>query len=144
VNELGIAEPRAGLISLEDFKKLCSRPLKELISKAGKPCILHICGRSNHLIEEMANTGAQALSFDHNVNLVEAAERVPNSILMGNYSPVKLVMYKQDVVRKEISSLLEETKHIRNLIFSTGCDVPYEAPIENITILVELAKKLKL
>ncbi len=140
VDSLVMAEPTAGLISREDYIRFSGNPTAELTSRVPSQWILHICGRSGHLVDLMAQTGVVGVSLDQNVDLLEAAEKVPDEILLvGNYSPVKVAMESADVIRQEVRDLLERLSSIPNLIFSTGCDVPMRAPLENVKILAEVA-----
>jgi len=62
--------------------------------------------------------------------------------LIGNIDPVRVMRdMNSDRVAQEVRMFLERTRGIRNLIVSTGCDLPQDTPIENIRVLIEETKK---
>ncbi|RLG47696.1 MAG: hypothetical protein DRN92_02650 [Thermoproteota archaeon] len=138
---LVLAEPMSSSISNEDFRRFSKSHISRIIEKVGPTWALHICGRANHLLLDMVETGAHILSFDDNIDLRVAAEKVPEDvILFGNYSPMKLATRPQGVVETEVGDMLKRMSDFRNLIVSTGCDVPYFAPLENIHAFMKAAR----
>lgn len=110
-----------------------------IIRSAGASGLLHICGDVLQLLEEIGSSGADGLLLDARMDLLQAAERLPKSIvLLGNLDPKRVVHRGTvDDVRWETRRLLRNTKGIRNFVFSTGCDVPLEAPLKNLEAMME-------
>ena len=135
------------LIRLEEAKRLLSDlrySVAEVAEKAGfsdpahfSKCfkmILHICGDTSHLVKNMCATGAQGLSLDSPVDLARAAREVdPDVVLIGNIDPVGVMVQETpEGVRRAVRALLDSMEPYENFILSTGCDLPYETPFENI------------
>lgn len=141
VDILAIAEPTAGLVSVKDFSRFSKQFIAEVVERVKACWVLHICGRSGHLLESMTEIGVDGISLDHNVDLLEASARIPNDVvLLGNYSPVKVAMEDESEVRGGVRQLMERMRDVPNFALSTGCDVPYKAPLENVKAFVEVGK----
>jgi len=82
----------------------------------------------------MCATGACALSLDSPVDLPAAASQVdPEVILIGNIDPVGVMVQQSPrEVARAVRELLHSMARHSNFILSTGCDLPYETPHENI------------
>ncbi|MEA4883685.1 MAG: uroporphyrinogen decarboxylase family protein [Clostridia bacterium] len=133
---VAILEPTATFLSPRSFHEFCGTYVKELIASPGMAdiMVLHICGDTTHLLREMCSTGAQGLSLDSPVDFPAAARVVdPEVVLIGNVDPVG-VMVQQDPenVARAVRALLDSMAERDNFILSTGCDLPYETPHENI------------
>jgi uroporphyrinogen decarboxylase len=91
------------------------------------PVILFVNG-CGHLVEAMAESGADVLSIDWRLPLSQARRRAPGLALQGNLDPGALLGEPEDV-RRRVRALLEETggrAHILNL----GHGVLPQTPIE--------------
>ena len=82
----------------------------------------------------MIHTEAKAYHFGNAISMVETLERCPaETLVMGNIDPVGILrMMTPEQVKKEVTSLLEQTSRFPNFVLSTGCDVPPHVPAENI------------
>jgi len=139
-----VLEPTAGIISQVDFKRFSYIYLKRIFNECRRIAALHICGDVNHIVDKMAETGAQILSLDADIVLRDAVKRVPsNVVLMGNIDPVDVMLDSTPIeVKKRVSELMGDMKGWRNFILSTGCDLPLDTPIENIAAFMEAARSI--
>ncbi len=139
-----IAEPSSSLISAEQYRKFSKPYLEKLIGEVGLDAVLHICGRSGHLIREMVETKARAISIDQNVPLGLAINSVPKDVLVfGNYPPSNLIFENIKTIEENVRKMVEDVKDRRNYVASTGCDVPSSAPIESVKAFIESCKKFR-
>jgi len=54
-------------------------------------------------------------------------------VLIGNVDPVGVMLNgSADEVANAVRKLLDEMSDVENFMLSTGCDLPYETPHENI------------
>jgi len=93
----------------------------------GAPVILFVNG-CGHLVEAMAESGADVLSIDWRLPLSQARHRVPGRALQGNLDPGTLLGEPEDV-RRRVRALLSETggqAHVVNL----GHGVLPQTPLE--------------
>jgi uroporphyrinogen decarboxylase len=140
---LVILEPSAVLLSPRLFQDFCLPLLRKIIATLAGPVILHICGDTDHLLPAMAATGAQGLSLDARVDLLEAVRVVPpETVLVGNLHPVEvMVELAPRQVEEKTQDLLRRMQGIENFILSSGCDLPAETPIANIQAMIAACRK---
>jgi uroporphyrinogen decarboxylase len=77
--------------------------------------------------------------------MLKAVQQVPEDIaIIGNISPTQVMVDSSpEQVKKETTKLLEVMRPYPNFILSTGCDIPQEAPTENMLAFMEAARKFK-
>lgn len=140
-----IAEPTSSLLSLEHFKKHSKPYLEKIIKELKTETILHVCGRSKHLLEEIPETGVAGISIDQNIPLYEASIILKKDFLiLGNYSPVNLAKEKPNIIKENVEKMLNPVKGMKNIIASTGCDIPAKTPPENIKTFINTVKSIKI
>lgn len=139
---VAVLEPTAVILSPEQYKEFSLKPFKKLTNNINKPLILHICGNTTHLIEQMIESGAIGLSLDSDVDFKELKKQVPEDItLIGNLNPTKVFLQGSiNKVKEATISLKKEMKDRKNFIISTGCDLPIDTPLENIDTFMKTAR----
>ncbi|MCF7796793.1 MAG: uroporphyrinogen decarboxylase family protein [Lentisphaeria bacterium] len=145
-----ILEPTAMMLGPNEFETFSARYLRQLVSVCQNrniPAILHICGDTRHLIPSIAATGVDAMSLDspaNGIHLPAILEQVePSMVLIGNVDPVReMVQGTAESVRKAVQTLMDALKENPNFILSTGCDIPLEAPLENIHAFMSAGRQL--
>lgn len=146
VNGVIIAEPAAGLLSPEscaEFSMDYIRRIIEPVQEDSFMVILHNCGRTERQTEELLSTGADALHVGNAVDITKILDQVPSQIpVMGNIDPVAVMKNSNAItVGKSTSDLLEATRGYPNFAPSSGCDIPYGVPAENIKAFFESCNK---
>jgi uroporphyrinogen decarboxylase len=145
VDMILVVDPAAEALKAAEYASLC-RPymsgLTGIIRSSGAACMQHVCGDATHLLEELALTGADGLCIDSKVNLQREIAKIPsNLVIMGNIDPKRIMQRgTAEDVRWEVRRLLRHTSKERNLILSTGCDVPLDTPLRNLETLMEEAR----
>jgi uroporphyrinogen decarboxylase len=135
-----IGDPAASLLDPAAYAKYAAAPVKRLVEELQVPMMLHICGDSTQLIEEMCATGVSGISVDAAVDIKSIVDKVPQNVLiLGNLNPVGTVMNgtPQEVV-EETKELLDRLSDVPNWRFCTGCDLPPDTPLENINAMMEV------
>ena len=134
----------AGLIGPENYRRLAlpqeTRLIQSLKRSTDKPVSLHICGNAMPLLPIMAQSGADVLELDHQVDLREACRTVGSAIgIWGNLDPVSLLAHStprevRAAARQAIAAARAEG-HAR-FILSSGCTLAMETPFENLEALL--------
>lgn len=139
---LMILEPVAALLSPKLFSEIGMASISELVrdtKSKGVAAILHVCGNSNHILDQMIKTKPSAVSIDSQVNIDTPLKIDPKIVVLGNIGTTEL----QRLSPKEISELtraaLEKTSGTRHIL-SSACDVPVHAPSENIRAMIEVSR----
>jgi uroporphyrinogen decarboxylase len=136
-------EPTAVMLSPKSFMEFSGDAIFQLAYGSKVWTVLHICGDTERLIPAMCRTGVDALSLDSAVDLPAIALTVPSEVvLIGNVDPVT-VMGSSDPRR--VSNAVRElckgmSRHPR-FILSTGCDLPLETPLANVTAFMEEGRR---
>ena len=108
----------------------------------GVPAILYVNGCS-HILEKMAESGANALSIDWRIDIAEARRRLDsagfeNIALQGNLDPCALLGTQESIVEgvREILKKVGPIGHIMNL----GHGIMPMVPVENAKAFIEAAR----
>jgi len=143
-----VLEPSGVMLGPSHFNKFSAVNVKKIVEichRENVDCVYHVCGNSMHLIEEMVQSGVDALSLDSKdtgVDLLVVAGNVPdNVVLIGNLSPTRTIVYgAPQEVKSEVRDLLELMDDFSNYVLSTGCDLPLETPLDNISAFMETGR----
>ncbi|MDZ7796863.1 MAG: uroporphyrinogen decarboxylase family protein [Candidatus Marinimicrobia bacterium] len=143
---IAVLDPSAMMLSPDKFREFSIgyvKPIIKLCHEHDAGMILHVCGDTMHLLEEMNNSGADALSLDADVDFSKAAEVIDeNMVLIGNLCPTgKIMTASPHDVQAEVENLLAAMRDVPNYILSTGCDLPPEVPEKNVTAFMRTARK---
>jgi uroporphyrinogen decarboxylase len=109
------------------------------IRRAGAPVTLFVNG-CGHLLEAMAESGADMLSVDWRVSLAEARRRVPRLALQGNLDPGILLGPAERVARRTRDMVAETggRAHVVNL----GHGVLPQTPIDSAQAFFDAARQV--
>ena len=135
----------AGLVSREVFLKFAFPALKEVVRRLhvelDAPVFLHICGKTTHIVDLMAATGADALELDHQNDFGEMKRRVGARVcLEGNLDPAGVLLRGTPELVYAKSCELIRAAGPGGFILSSGCEVPRDTPPENIDAMVRAAR----
>jgi uroporphyrinogen decarboxylase len=143
-----VLEPSGVMLGPSHFRRFSAMNVKKIVEICHREkvdCIYHVCGNSMHLIEEMVKVKVDGLSIDSKdsgMDLLEVANKIPgNTVIIGNLNPTKTIVYgNPEEVKKEVKDLLETMDNFPNYVFSTGCDLPMETPLDNISACIQTVR----
>jgi uroporphyrinogen decarboxylase len=143
-----ILEPSAVMLGPEQFKRFSAdfvRHMVESLKYSGINMIYHTCGNTMHIVDQMVAAGVNGVSLDSadtGVDLKKVAGMVPENVLViGNINPTNTMCGgTPESVEKEVSELLRTMDPYPNYVLSTGCDLPFETPAENIDAFMRAGK----
>ncbi len=139
----------AGDLSAGDFEEFALPYHQRVFEKLhrgpqglGVPAILYVNGCS-HVLERMAETGANVLSIDWRIDIAEARKRLnkagfENVALQGNLDPCALLGTRETITEgvREILKKADKIGHIMNL----GHGIMPMVPVENAKAFIEATK----
>lgn len=138
----------AGLLGPSLYRQVALPGEQKVISavraRCPLPIALHICGNATPILGAMAQSGANILELDHQVDLVRAAEILPPDLaLWGNLDPVSLLARgTPGQVRKTATEAMAAMGRLRRrFVLSSGCTLAMETPAENLDALVDSARQ---
>ncbi len=140
-----IGDPTSGLLSRKQYERFSAPYTKRVVEALDIPAILHICGKTSHIIEPMCETGVQGISLDTLVDLPAIASRVPPDVaIIGNLDPVgPLLTGTPEEAARVTRNLLDSMRDVPNYMFSAGCEVALETPLENIRAMIDTVKSYR-
>jgi uroporphyrinogen decarboxylase len=132
-----IAEPTAALLSPADCQTYSSDFVKELVDAVQDEdfmVILHNCGNVDFILQSMINTGAGGFHLGTASNLALALREIPkDKLIFGNLDPSKVFEQGTNaMIFKSVETLFLTTQGYNNFVISSGCDIQFPTPIENI------------
>ena len=113
--------------------------LRKVFAALESPKILHICGDTNLIVDQMADCGADAVSIDQKNDLRETRRKVgEDEILLGNLDPYNvLVAGSPEDIEAAQKDILDSGV---NAVWP-GCDIWPDVPKENMLAFVEATHK---
>ncbi len=138
-----MAEPLAGILSPTLVHEFSSEYVKKIVQELQSDdfiVIYHNCGNNVlKMVDSILSTGCSAYHFGNAIHMKEMLEKMPNdAIVMGNIDPVGILKDGNiESVEKETKQLLEECGEYDNFILSSGCDIPYTSPWENLDCFIK-------
>ncbi len=136
VREMGATEDS---ISPHIFRSSIRPHLERIFTAIESPKVLHICGETNTIVEEMARCGANAISVDQKNRLSESRAKVgADTLLFGNLDPYNVLA----------NGNIEQIENaVKNIIASgvdavwPGCDIWPIVPRQNMETLIAATHK---
>jgi MtaA/CmuA family methyltransferase len=135
-----IAEPMGSQMSPAAYEEFSATYTRAILRTFNRPCGLHICGKTSHIMQKMAESGVAFLSID-DVDMNFLVNNLPESVvIMGNYSPARLKIETPAQIMQATRTLLETTRYRKGYIVGPGCDLAPETSLENIRSFVRTVK----
>jgi len=127
------------ILSPRMFGSLVKPPLTRIFAEVESPKVLHICGDTNAIVDQMALCGADAISVEKKNNVAETRKKLgPNALIFGELDAYGVLSQgKPEDVDKAVKEAVERGV---NAIWP-GCDMWPMVPKENMEALVSAAKK---
>lgn len=120
------------------FAGPATRRLVDRLHRLDLDVMLHVCGDTAPILGEIAATGADLLSFDR-TPVATARDAIGDRVrLVGNVA-VDLVREgtAAAVAEAAAAAAREGASTPKGFVLSTGCEVPVEAPADNVRALME-------
>jgi MtaA/CmuA family methyltransferase len=117
--------------------------MAETAKELGLGYILHICGDTGLILEDMVETGAHGIEIDHKTDAALARDITSNRCsFIGNIDPSGvLALGDQQTVAMKTKELLALFGNIPGFILNAGCAIPAETPPENIHTMIRTARE---
>lgn len=132
-----VNEPTASpeLIDPLQFKSLIKPNLKDLADTIDTQKVLHICGSTQPIINDMVSIGFDGISIEEAVDIPKAKQNInDNCVIIGNISTSKtLLSGTPSKVNQEVKKILNEDIDI----IAPSCGLAPNTPLANIKALVD-------
>lgn len=141
-----IAEPAAGLLSpamIGEFSTPYVRKIRDAVREDSFIVLYHNCGNVIPLLDNIREIEADGYSFGNAVDMEEVLRNMPkDSLIIGNIDPAGVLRNgTPELVREEVTALLQRCHGYPNFVISSGCDIPPGTPMQNMQALMEAAEE---
>jgi MtaA/CmuA family methyltransferase len=139
---VSVSDPTESIISPTQMRETTLPSLKEIFRATELPNHLHVCGNTNHHIEILGASCAQAISVDTMVDMRRAAARVPADVaIIGNISTAGVLLSgTPEDVRRDTEAMMKDMRGIETYIPGTSCGMPRKTPRRNIQAFLETVR----
>jgi uroporphyrinogen decarboxylase len=131
---IGLGDAVASQISPRMYREFAlpyEQRIFEAVKARGGIPRLHICGKTTHLLKDMAISGAQIVDLDWMVDLRQAAEALDGLAVCGNLDPVSVFLLgTPEQVRQGIFENVAAGGP--RWISAAGCEIPDRTPAANL------------
>ncbi|MHA1231038.1 MAG: uroporphyrinogen decarboxylase family protein [Candidatus Helarchaeota archaeon] len=146
-----IADPSSSstIISPDNFRNFGLPFIKRLIEdlrKEGSSNLrvgVHICGNTSPIQKFIEELRPDYFEVDSLVPIAEARKNMVNTCLIGNIAPSDLSQKTASEIRELCINCLDDLDG-KGHILSSGCEIAYGTPIENIKEMTNTVKDYKL
>jgi uroporphyrinogen decarboxylase len=110
--------------------------------RLGLPYVLHICGKTDPILEDMLRTGADGLDLDYKTDARLAYTAMNHrAVFIGNIDPSGiLALGSAEEVREETEKLLATFSGTTKFVLNSGCAIPATAPSANLQAMISTAR----
>jgi uroporphyrinogen decarboxylase len=117
------------------------RKVAEQSHALGLPYVLHICGNTSPILQDMIDTGADGLEIDYKTDARQAHDAMKDrSTFFGNLDPSGvLAKGTPQLVERKTIELLELFADTPRFVLNSGCAIPASAPAENLHAMIRAA-----
>ncbi len=131
------------LISPDTFRKFVAPFLGELVRRIkgkGKYAMIHICGDTTQILEDIAEIAPSCFSLESKVDLQAAKKMLGRKVCVaGNVSPTGAFLSgKPEEVAAEARACMDAWGDGGGYVLTLGCDYPKNVPFENAMALMSL------
>lgn len=109
--------------------------------RLGLPYLLHICGKTEQILEQMVATGSDALELDYKTSPERARDALDGrATFTGNIDPTGVLARGTPAeIEAKVRRLLAVFAGTPRLILNAGCAIPADTPPANLQALIRAA-----
>jgi len=96
---------------------------------------LHIAGPTAPILPFYSQVGVDIANFDYNVDPIDAQKALPQTCLDGNIKSFSFIEATPEYISTKSSKLLNLFADRGGFILSSGCEIPPESKMENVTAM---------
>ena len=132
------------MISPDMYRKFAFPYEQEIVNEAhacNKPYLLHVCGNTGLILEDLAGLGLDAVELDYKTDVIKIRDTMHDKCtLFGTIDPSGVLTFGSlNEVEEKTLELLGIYQGFPRLVINAGCAIPREAPHENIKRFVDTA-----
>ena len=108
----------------------------------GLPHVLHICGNTTAILDDMISAGSDGFDIDYKTDPRHAHDRIKDrAVFLGNIDPSGvLALGGEDLVEEKTLELLRIFADTPRFILNSGCAIPPTTPRGNLRTMIRTAR----
>ncbi|MFA4836507.1 MAG: uroporphyrinogen decarboxylase family protein [Dehalococcoidia bacterium] len=127
------------VLSPQIFESLIKPHLVRIFTEIESPKVLHMCGNTKTIVEQMAMCGADAISVEKKNDVAETRRKLgPHALIFGDVDAYKVMVQGRP---EDIDRAVKEAVSAGVNAIWPGCDIWPTAPKENMEALVSAARR---
>jgi uroporphyrinogen decarboxylase len=133
----------AGMLDVPRFERFAGRALRRALELLGpdRPPVIVFARGAAHLVEALADLGADVVSLDWRIDLREAARRIGGRVsLQGNLEPSALAG-PVDQIEQAVDALIAKGRAARGHVVNLGHGVLPSIPVEGVGAFVRAVQR---
>jgi uroporphyrinogen decarboxylase len=118
------------------------RKIVECAHRLNLPYVLHICGNTDAIIDDMLATGSDGLELDYRTDAALAQQKMKDrAVFIGNIDPSGvLALGSVQLVEQKTRELLHLFADTPRFVLNAGCAIPSMTPPENLKAMIRVAR----
>jgi uroporphyrinogen decarboxylase len=133
------------LVSPRMYRQFALPWEKRLVEEAhrlGLPSVMHICGRTEPILDDMLAMGADGLDLDYQTDARVAHDKMKErAVFIGNLDPSEVIGRSTPAQVEERSrELLAIFADTPRFILNAGCAIPADTPPDNVRAMIRAAR----
>ena len=127
------------------FAKPFEKKIVDVAHQAGVDYVLHVCGNTDIIIDQMIETGTDGLELDYKTDVHKAFELMKDKCtFFGNIDPSGILARgTPEMVRQKTLDLLDIYSKSNRFVLNSGCALPSSTPEENIKMIIKTAREYR-
>lgn len=119
------------------------KQVAEAAHQAGTAYLLHICGNTDAILEDMVTCGADCIELDYLTDIHKIHDICKDKLVFaGNIDPSGVLAYGAPaLVEHKTRELLELYQDSPRFILNAGCAIPPGTPAENLHTMIRTARQ---
>ena len=138
------------LLSPAYYRKYClpiHNDYAKILTSAGKIYLMHMCGKLQAFINDFKGAGFSGITDiaplpTGDLPLYEAAEKLPEKIVIGGIDATTFASNDFAFVEKEVTQLIRKVKPYRGVLLGSGDAMPKDTRVENVRLITKLIHTL--
>jgi uroporphyrinogen decarboxylase len=125
------------------FAQPWERQVADQAHALGLPYVLHICGNTGRILDDMLDTGADGLELDYKTDIRAIHAKLKDrAVFIGNIDPSGvLALGTPALVERTTRGLLEVYADSPRFVLNAGCAIPATTPPENLKAMIRVARE---
>lgn len=139
-----VADPMSSMVKPGIFEEYISPYIDRILEAVNRDAVpsLHICGNTSKILASIGKLKIEIFEVDTPVDLSYARSILKDICVMGNVSTTLLKLGRPNDIEREVVECIRKAG-LRGYIVSSGCEVPYTTPIENVKAMVDSTLKIE-